>query len=371
MIVKPYERTQAPKDPRQRAGSAAERQMAHYLNRAFSGDESVFVLHGLRLEDLDQPEQDGSRGVCQIDHLVVHRWGLFVVESKSVTEEVRIRSDGSDGDEWSSVYKRREQGMPSPLQQARRQSDFLRVFLQRHREDLLGRQPFGFRTLTKVVLGTDQRGFLNAPIQQMIAVSDEGRIKRVGSWKEPHEPFRAFVTKADLVPAKITKELNVHRRCASLTNTQMDGDYGKWVMETAEAKQVAEFLAERHTNRTGARIAEPDVHPPASDPTDTGPEATELNSSLSTPREVRGKTASDRKSAQAACRHCGSNNLEARSGRYGYHWNCYSCDKNTRMPQVCSACGAKRPRVRVRKAGKRYFRDCEECETSETIWTER
>jgi len=103
MIVKPYERTQAHKDPRRRSGSAAERQMAHYLNRTFSGDESVFVLHGLRFEDRDQPEQDGSHGVCQIDHLVVHRWGLFVVESKSVTEEVRIASDGSGGDEWSSL----------------------------------------------------------------------------------------------------------------------------------------------------------------------------------------------------------------------------------------------------------------------------
>lgn len=345
--------------------------MAHYLDRTFSGDEAVFVLHGLRLEDHDQLEQNGSPGVCQIDHLVVHRWGLFVVESKSVTEEVRIRSDGSGGDEWTRVYRRREQGMPSPLRQARRQADFLRAFLQRNREDLLGRQPVGFRTIVRVVVGTDQRGFRNAPIQQVIAVSDDGRIKRVGGWKEPHKPFRAFVAKADLVPAKITKELEVHRRCASLTNTQMDGDYGKWVIETPEAKKVAEFLAERHTNRSGARIAEPDVYPPASGPEDTGPKATELNSSLSTPREVRGKTASDRESAQAACRHCGSNNLEARSGRYGYYWKCDSCDENTSMPQVCSACGAKRPHARVRKAGKRYFRDCDECGTSEAIWTGR
>lgn len=371
MIVKPYERAQPHNDPRQRAGGAAERQMAHYLDRALSGDESVFVLHGLRLEDHNQPEHNGSPGVCQIDHLVVHRWGLFVVESKSVTEEVRIRSDGSGGDEWSRVYRRREQGMASPLRQARRQSDFLRVFLQRHREDLLGKQPLGLRTIARVATGTDQRGFANAPIQQVIAVSDEGRIKRVGGWKEPREPFRAFVTKADLVPAKITKELKVHRRCASLTNTQIDGTYGMWAMETAEAKKVAEFLAERHTNRTGARITEPDVYPPASGPTDTGPKATELSSSLSIPREVRGKTASDRKSMQAACRHCGSNNLEARSGRYGYYWNCYSCDKNTSMPQVCSACGAKRPRARVRKERERYFRDCDECETSEAIWTGR
>ncbi len=77
--------------------------MAHYLHRRFKGDPEAHVLHGLRIEDPDQPEQDGSPGVCQIDHLIVHRWGIFIVESKSVTEAVRVRPDGSGGDEWSRV----------------------------------------------------------------------------------------------------------------------------------------------------------------------------------------------------------------------------------------------------------------------------
>ena len=95
MIVKPYEQTTVLKDPRQQAGAAAERQIAHYLHRSFKEDQEVYVLHDLRLEDHAQPEHDGSTGVCQIDHLLVHRWGLFIIESKSVTEEVRVRSDGS------------------------------------------------------------------------------------------------------------------------------------------------------------------------------------------------------------------------------------------------------------------------------------
>ena len=81
--------------------------MAHYLQRAFAADVDIHVLHDLRLEDAEQPGDDGSPGACQIDHLVVHRWGMFIVESKSVTEEVRIRSDGAGGDEelwWNLVY---------------------------------------------------------------------------------------------------------------------------------------------------------------------------------------------------------------------------------------------------------------------------
>ena len=145
MVIKPYAQSTTHKDPRQRAGAAAENQMAHYLHREFKDDPEVYILHSLRIEDSDQPEQDGSIGVCQIDHLVVHRWGMFIIESKSVTQEVQVGHDGSDGDEWSRVNGTRKTGMPSPIQQARRQSEFLRAFLQRHRTELVGRMPLGQR----------------------------------------------------------------------------------------------------------------------------------------------------------------------------------------------------------------------------------
>ena len=125
--------------------------MAHYLDRRFANDREVHVFHGLRLEDREQREQDGSPGVCQIDHMIVHRWGMFIVESKSVTEEVCIRPDGSGGDEWSRVYLGGEKGMRSPIRQAERRSEFLRTILRRNRDELLGRMPFGLRTLAKVL----------------------------------------------------------------------------------------------------------------------------------------------------------------------------------------------------------------------------
>ena len=124
MIVLPYREGASSKDPRQRAGAAAERQMAHYLHRTFNDDPNVCVLHGLRIEDPDQSEQNGAPGVCQIEHLLLHRWGVFIVESKSVSQEVRVRPDGTGGDEWSRVWQGRESGMPSPILQAKRQSSF-------------------------------------------------------------------------------------------------------------------------------------------------------------------------------------------------------------------------------------------------------
>ena len=118
--------------------------------------------------------------------------------------------------------------MASPIRQARRQAEFLRAFLQRHRERLLGREQVGLRTLARVVRGTDQRGFANVPIQLMIAVSDNGRIRRLNGWKEPEKPFRVFVSKADL-RAKSERSSNVTARVRICWASRREGTAcGAW-----------------------------------------------------------------------------------------------------------------------------------------------
>ncbi|MYK83858.1 MAG: NERD domain-containing protein [Gammaproteobacteria bacterium] len=356
MIIKLYDDKTLPQDRRQRAGAIAERQLAHYLHRRFNDDPNVCVLHGLRIEDPKQPEQDGSAGVCQIDHLLVHRWGMFIVESKSATEEVCVRPDGTGGDEWSRVYRGREIGMPSPIRQAQRQSELMRNLLQRHREQLVGKQAWGSRTFTKLTVGTDQRGFRHVPMQLVVAVSDGGRINRLDGWKEPRKPFQVFVTKADLVPDKIAQEMKRHRKGARANNVlgfPTSGEYGLWSMKAEEVVRVAEFLAERHTNRFRA-----------DSPQDRSP----IHSRL--PSHPRPQA-----TVEAVCKHCGSNELLARWGKYGYHWQCRVCSKNTKMPLGCSECGATRqrnnPATKIRKAGAEYFRDCAVYGNSDLVWAEK
>ena len=99
MIVKHTELHTESSDPRLRFGTEAERQMAFYLHRDLASDAGLLILNDLRLVDPDQPEHDGRPGVCQVDHLVLHRWGAFIVESKSVTDEVSVRYDGAGGDQ--------------------------------------------------------------------------------------------------------------------------------------------------------------------------------------------------------------------------------------------------------------------------------
>lgn len=358
MIVVPYKEGASSKDPRQRAGAAAERQMAHYLHRSFHDDPNVCVLHGLRIEDPDQPEQDGKPGVCQIDHLLLHRWGVFIVESKSVSQEVRVRPDGTGGDEWCRVWQGRESGMPSPIRQAKRQAEFLRTILQRNRTELVGRQSLGFRTITKVMVGTDQRGFKHLPMQLVISVSDRGRITRLEGWKEPRKPFQVYVTKADLVPNKIAREIKKHRKGARLVRTvSPTSQYGLWDMKEEEVLTVAEFLASRHSCVANAAL-------PPMPRTETAPASKIKSPSPASPDSLL---------SQASCRHCGSSTLDARWGKFGYYWRCGDCGKNTKMPVKCSACGAERVRgssvVKIRKAGADYFRECAACGTSDLIWS--
>jgi hypothetical protein len=317
--------------------------MAFYLHRAFSEDPAVHVLHDLRLVDPHQPEHTGQPGVAQIDHLLVHRLGMFIIESKATRGVITVRHDGHGGDHWT----RGSEGMPSPIRQAERQAAFLRAFLQRNRADLLGKVRVGMRTVMKAIAGTDQRGFTNMPIQIIAAISDQGRIDAKGGWKPPTDPFRTFLCKADTVAVHIRSELSVHSDAAPLL-AERRGAYGEWSMSAAEARSVAEFLAANHqplhqspapTPRSAASTLPPQPQPP--------------RSAVAAPQPPGGPKL-------PACQHCASTALTPLWGKYGYYWKCDACTKNTAMPTACSACGAKGDRgkvVRIRKDGPAYYRE--------------
>ena len=332
--------------------------MAHYLDRAFRDDPKTQVLHGLHITDSDQPEQTGTTGVCQIDHLIVHRWGMFIIETKSVSGTIRVRPDGTGGDEWQRVSGAQETGMPSPIQQARRQADFLRNYLQPHHTDLLGRQPIGLRTITKLQAGTDQRSFRHMPIQLIVAISDKAIIDKQQGWSEPQKPFRVFLAKADQVPAKIARELDRHRAGSAMLNPLPTGEYGIWRTEGDESLRIAQFLAAQHVPPG------PSFSARSSRTTANGP----IHSSTAEPPPP----ATPHPTPEIRCE-CGSSRLTAH-WNYGHYWRCNDCKNTWNMPCECSNCPAVGKRgkpVRIRKQGPDYFRQCDDCQHSELLWTQR
>ena len=155
----------------------------------------------------------------------------------------------------------------------------------------------------------------------------------------------------DAAAEKVHDELERHRKGANLLNP-LTGEYGIWAMSADEAAGVARFLAEHHTKRRTS-------------PTKMRPVAERSGGTIDA------GAAGD--AITPECKHCASTDLTARWGKYGYHWKCRGCGKNTTMPTVCRACGAvghRGRKVRIRKDQASYFRECHECRHSERIWTE-
>lgn len=397
MIVKQWEEKAPSSDPRLRAGAEAERQMAFYLHRAFAQDESVLVLNDLRLEDPEQPEFDGRPGACQIDHLILHRWGAFIVESKSVSGEVRVKDDGQGGDMWTRSFGRTEVGFASPIQQARRQAEFLRSFLQRHREALLGKVPAGLRTVARLLFGTDQRTFGQMPLQIIVAISDGGRCSFERRWRPPEKPFQTFVTKADQVVDKVRSELERHRESFSVLG-KSDGEYGVWSAKPEEIEAVAAHLVSHHrpreagsthaaptagtsasTDRVGSVPSPAAAAPPMAPARPAAPPRPAMAANagatdIATSPAIRQDSKQHASAAlRPRCKKCGGTELVARWGKFGYHWNC-ACGANTAMPTICSICGAVGSHgkgVRIRKDGGEFRRACEACGIEECIWREQ
>ena len=288
MIVKELE-PQDHADPLRRAGFEAERQMAHYLRRAFAEDPHTLVFHNLRLE---------RRGeVAQLDHLILHRWGLLVIESKSVAGEVSVNEHG----EWTRWWNRQERGMPSPVLQARRQLDLLLALLGDHTADLMDRSLLGLR----------QRTFAGMRTGVLVAVSDSGRITRRADVPE--------LAKADQVPDRVK----------AAVQAEQARTFGAFRFTDAELARLQDFLRGKHVPAPPQAGTAPVPRP------DTRPEAR----SAAPVRTSQERQSQARPRPDVACRACGGTDLSVQFGKYGYYFKCAGCAGNTPAKPVCAQCG--------------------------------
>lgn len=290
------------------AGRRAEEQMAFYLRRFFASSGDVDVLNYLRI--------DLSGEVAQMDHLVLHPYGLLIVESKSVSDSVQITDDG----QWKRWFNRKPSGMPSPITQAKMQAALLRALLEKT---------------------VRQKGFFDqVQLDVLVAISDGGTIQWPASGALPE------VCKADQVPDRINQRVDQFRR------VRQEPD----ILTSSYRRAIADFLLkvhkplERHSQSTSPHKVEQSaatykVEPPAG---------------------VRGKVSATTFAPAPAlpthvCKHCKATKLEMRSGQYGYYFYCRQCEKNTAIKFVCPAC---RGEGRIRKQGEKFFAECKACSAS-------
>ncbi len=333
MIIKELDSIEI-SDKFEKAGYHAESQLAFYLKRAFEHAPKLLIFNNLRFEN-----QGDS---CQIDHLILHQYGLIIIESKSVTTRVEVNEFG----EWKRLVNNAWKGMSSPILQAQRQGDFLRNYLEKHSKILR----------KKSILGK-QLGFEQMPIDILIAISDSGIINR------PKNDKLERVCKADQVPEKVKTLFADYSKSNSFLSLR-----APFELDKDEISKISRFFLSHHkllkhslnNNKSNvesleAAIADVSLLSSKSSSLTTTNNKADKKIILKTPKPVN----------QYHCAFCQSQNLSILFG-HSYYFKCHDCGQNTGIKNICPTCG---DRQKTRKRKLEFFAECEKCGTSELFHT--
>ncbi len=299
----------------EKSGLKAEKQMAYYLKRAFQDKKDIFVINDLRLEMNDD--------IAQIDHLIIHRYGFLIIESKSVTSKISINEYG----EWVRHYLKNTNGMPSPINQARRQADFLKNYLMAKSENLLKKSLIF------------QASFTDFKFDILVAISDSGIINR------PKNSDISEVHKAD----QITDEINSIISSYAGTNKNILTLKVNYNFSDTNMDKITRYLTQTH--KPVKQVNKLEVK--------------ETKAVYSTSPEKKKET---KELDHHSCSKCNSDNVEIVYGKFGYYFKCHDCSGNTSIKLKCKEASCK-PKLRKRKLT--FFKECAECKSSEVFFTNK
>lgn len=305
-----------------RAGIKGETESAYLIDFDFKASQNTAVIHDLRLEI-------GGR-VAQIDHLLVHRtMNIYVLETKHFNSGMKITDDG-EFLRWND-YKKTFEGMASPLEQNNRHIEVLKD---------------AFATID---MPTRMGVRISPSFESFVLVSSSARIDRSKQFDSSR------IIKADVLRKSMDKLFDNESILTTI------GSMARFVAADT-VKDIAEKLCRLHrpieVNYLGkfglnevAVVMTTAITPaatPAPRPADTG------TAEVSVSPESRPDTAH-------ACRVCGSGDLIAQAGKFGYYFKCRPCGGNTPIKIDCGIAGH---REKIRKDGSRFYRECVECKTS-------
>ncbi len=317
-----------PTDAMRKAGYEAEKQMAFFLRRAFAETPDVFVFNDITFE------RNGER--AQIDHLVLHRFGFAIVESKSVTGTIEV----NEHQEFVRTWGDQRKGMRSPIEQARLQAQLLQALLNDAKNSL---RP-------KKMLGMVQPEFADPRFRIYIAISDQGVIKRNGS--NPPE-----LMKAERVVSEIFETTRQIQQTQGVSGFVKFMTAAKDEEKKFEDQHVGAFSDQELVSIRSYLLAQA-----------LKSSVAQCNSTPPKPMVASEIPAAEQRltSKPIKCNSCDSSNVEILYGRYGYYIHCGKCDTNQTLPKKCEICGSK---AKLRKDGNSFYRDCEPCGTKRLVHT--
>lgn len=293
-----------------KAGRKAEEKMAFYLSREFKDTNDILVLNGIRLTS--------GNDSAQIDHLIIHKYGMIIVENKSVVGTIEINDYG----EWHRLeYK---VGMASPIEQAKRQAIFLKRYLN---ESGLKPPHDAFKSLVHKIT------FDDVPVDILVAISETGNIKRPKTLQIDN------VLKAEMIAGKIKEIIAYYRKLDSIWSSDLLKPTPLKI-NSELMSDIAQFLKEKHVPKERhARL-----------------QVKQDNVTFTVPTPVN---------REFICRKCGSKNISILSGRFGYYFKCKNCNETMSIKEHCSKCGQQ---SKLRKDGNQFYIECKNCNTSKPFF---
>lgn len=331
------------------SGRKAEEQMAFYLKRFFASTPDVFVLNGIRLE------RDGD--AAQMDHLVLHRYGVIVVESKSVAGKVQLKDDG----QWIRWYGKESTGMASPVTQAKLQVRFMRDYLNLYAkpQGVFDRYAFDVQVAISdsgVILWPTTGSLLEVCKADQVAERIESRIAELEKMSNaPASMTAAHLSKiADFLCAE-HKPLHL-RVEENLSAKYQQAAIEKQMAAVQAVVGVVSQSASRMFANMNANIA---AHQAAVQKNSN--ENRQSVSPIIVDAEVVSFAPSvDKRLIGSACKHCSSKDVSILFG-HNYYFHCNACNENSPLRSLCSKCGE----VEIpHKKGKEFVLECKTCNTS-------
>ncbi len=325
MLSKPFDKPEPPKDDyRNHAGWEAERDVAFVLQREY-GDPArrdVRVFNDLRLPATFASGAVIEGDFAQIDHLVLHRSGFALVESKSVHGDMHV----DQRDQWQRRSRWGTDNIDSPVTQVERQAKALLRLCQSSPTPLLDKS-----------LGLLQAGFGHFPARVYVSIGKSGRF--TGSTR----PYESTVMKVDMIVRALRTEIVRHRSRAGVIGTIRGAlavdlsDAGTFNLSDVAMDRIETFLLSKHEplRFVGTESVRPHTAPIAAPPPSTIERVERLEA--------------------LACAKCTSINVQIIFAR-DYCLKCGECGRFTPLPYVCPHCGK---HATIRKDGAVHYRECD------------
>lgn len=325
-----------PAEKFEKAGYDAERKVAYYLKMAFGDNPDLLIINDLRVEF-----EDGI--TAQMDHLVIHKHGMIIIESKSVAGKLQVQDDG----QWVRWYtqgsgKDKSIGMPNPIKQAKLQGQTLkRVLLKSATNELTRKALEEFPTDVLVTFSTSNGGIFIAKDKQLypeVCPSDavDDNVKKIVLDRVKNAKTQDFSLSA-INQTKLAEHLvKIHKPYQAAT-INIEKSYLK--PEATSQLKVEEKVFD---------------YAPV-----TSPKPTSILGAIAD--VISNVLVSPESKFKHVCRKCNSDNLEVRFGR-NYYLKCLSCDENNRIDATCPKC---KSLLKIRKEKDLFFAECKKCNISE------